>query len=91
MSTPSTNFASSSMISSPSSSASRMRLMCLEIAPFFEPVAFACCLKSGSSPLRICSAATATFSSSRGVSLRSSRIAALRTSSRIFFESSVVI
>ena len=65
--------------------------MCLEIAPFLAPVAFACCLNSGSRPLRICSAATATFSSSRGVSLRSSRIAALRTSSRIFFESSVVI
>ena len=40
---------------------------------------------------RICSAAEATCSSSRGLSLRSSRIAALRTSSRIFFASSVVI
>ena len=65
--------------------------MCFEIAPFFEPVALSCSLRSGASAARICSAATATSSSSRGVSLRSSRIAALRTSSRIFFESSVVI
>src|SRR6266436_1399039 len=55
MSTPATNLASSSAISSPSRSASRIRLMCFEIAPFFAPVAFACCLKSGSRPLRIVS------------------------------------
>ncbi len=65
--------------------------MCFEIAPFLEPVAFVCCLNSGSSAARICSAATATCSSSRPLSLRSGRIAASRTSSRIFFESSVVI
>ena len=47
--------------------------------------------RPGAIAARICSAATATCSSSRGVSLRSSRIAALRTSSRIFFASSVVI
>ena len=32
-----------------------MRLMCFEIAPFFEPVAFASCLTSGRDALRICS------------------------------------
>jgi len=61
-----------------------------EIAPFAEPAAFACFLKSGSSAARICSAAEATCSSSRADSFRSGRIAASRTSSRIFFASSVV-
>ena len=64
--------------------------MCLVTAPFFEPVAFAASLKSGFSASEIWIAAVATPSSSRGVSRRSSRIAALRTSSRIFLESSVV-
>ena len=76
----------------PSSSASTTRLMCFVTAPFFEPVA--CVLlrrgaaraRRGSAPPR-----SRPSSSSRGDSLRSSRIAALRTSSRIFFESSVVI
>ena len=65
--------------------------MCLETAPFFEPVALSCSSRSGASAAMICSAAEATCSSSRGLSLRSSRIAALRTSSRIFLASSVVI
>ena len=65
--------------------------MCFVIAPFFEPVALSSCFSSGRIASRICSAAAATCSSSRGVSLRSGRIAASRTSSRIFFESSVVI
>ncbi len=64
--------------------------MCFEIAPFFEPDASSCSARSAAVASRICPATAATWSSSRGVSRRSSRIAALRTSSRIFFESSVV-
>ena len=78
-------------MSSPFSSESTTRWMCFVIAPFFAPVAFAMSFSSGWIDWRICSAETATCSSSRGASLRSSRIAALRTSSRIFFESSVEI
>ena len=66
-----------------------MRLTCLVTAPFFDPVAFASSLVSGFSASRIWIAAVATDSSSRGASRRSSRIAVERTSSRIFFESSV--
>ena len=65
--------------------------MCFVTAPFFEPVALARSLYRPLSASRIWIAAFATESSSFGVSRRSSRIAALRTSSRIFFESSVVI
>ena len=65
--------------------------MCFVIAPFFAPAALSSCLVSGAIALRICSAAMATCSSSRAFSLRSGRIAPSRTSSRIFFESSVVI
>jgi hypothetical protein len=65
--------------------------MCFVTAPFFEPVAFSASFSSGAIAALICSAAAATDSTSRGVSRRSSRIAELRTSSRIFFASSVVI
>ncbi len=65
--------------------------MCFVTAPFFEPVAFASCFVSGAIASRIWIATLATVSSSFGASRRSSRIAELRTSSRIFFESSVVI
>ena len=68
-----------------------MRLMCFVIAPFFAPDALPRSFSSGASASRICSAAVPTCSSSRGASRRSSRIAELRTSSRIFFESLVVI
>jgi hypothetical protein len=44
-----TSSASSPSNSSPVSKASMTLLMCLVIAPFFEPVAFAACLKSGRS------------------------------------------
>ena len=57
-------------------------------APFFEPEAFSSSVRIGSSACRICSAATATDSSSRGARRRSSRVAEERTSSRIFFASS---
>jgi hypothetical protein len=87
MSTPATSSVSSSWISVPSTRLSTTRWMCLVIAPFFAPVAFVRSFSSGAIPVRICSAATATCSSSRGASRRSSRMAALRTSSRIFFES----
>ena len=66
--------------------------MCFVTAPFFDPVALAQLLVERSSAPRGSGSATfATVSSSFGVSRRSSRIAELRTSSRIFFESSVVI
>ena len=91
MSTPATSAASSSFSSPPWSSASSTRFRCFVIAPFFEPVALPSSLRSGASASRISIAACATDSSSRGVSRRSSRMAELRTSSRIFFESSVVI
>ena len=69
-----------------------MRWMCFVTAPFFEPVAFSASFSSGAIAALICSAADGDdCSSSRGASRRSSRIAELRTSSRIFFESSVVI
>ena len=60
-------------------------------APFFAPVALSYSFWSGERASRIWMAAFATESSSRGVSWRSFRIAAFRTSSRIFLESSVVI
>ena len=90
-STPAAIAASSSFSSSPASRPSTMRWRCFVIAPFFAPVALSSCFSSGAIAARICSAAVATWSSSRGDSRRSSRMAALRTSSRIFFESSVVI
>jgi hypothetical protein len=86
-----TSAASSSSSSAPESSASSTLLMCFVTAPFFEPVAFAASLNSGRSASSIWIAAVATCSSSRFERRRSSRIAALRTSSRIFLESSVVI
>ncbi len=89
MSTSATSSLSSSARSPPPSSASITRFRCFVIAPFFDPVASASSARSDARDSRICCAAAPTFSSSRGVSLRSSRIAALRTSSRIFFESSV--
>jgi hypothetical protein len=90
-STPETMPWSSSFSSPPVSSPSVMRWMCFVTAPFFEPVAFAASFSRGAIAALICSAADATTSSSRGASRRSSRIAELRTRSRIFFESSVVI
>ena len=66
--------------------------MCFETAPFFEPVASSCSVaERRERGADLLGRRPPTCSSSRGVSLRSSRIAALRTSSRIFFESSVVI
>ncbi len=91
MSTSFASAASSSFSSPPAISASTTRWMCFVSAPFFEPVAFSTWRSSGRIAWRICSAADATCSSSRGDSFRSGRIAASRTSSRIFFESSVVI
>jgi len=66
-------------------------VMCFVSAPFFEPLAFASCLFRGASACRIWIATLPTVSSSFAVSLRSSRMAAFRTDSRSFFESSVVI
>ena len=60
------------------------------IAPFFDPVAVSSSARSGSSASWISWAAVATASISRGASLRSSRVAVWRTSSRIFLPSSVV-
>jgi hypothetical protein len=65
--------------------------MCFVTAPFFEPLAFSASRSSGVIAALICSAAVPTLSTSFGVRRRSSRIAVLRTSSRIFFASSVVI
>ena len=89
MSTPATSSASSPSSSVPVSSASTTLLTCFVRAPFFEPDAASSSARSGASASWICCAAVATCSCSRGASLRSERVAVARTSSRIFFGSSV--
>ena len=62
--------------------------MCLETAPFFAPVAFACCLYSGSSVEDLLRAADLLQLARRQPPVGADR--GVANSSRIFFESSVV-
>ena len=89
MSMPETSCASSPSSSTPVRSASTTLFTCFVSAPFLEPEACSSSARNGLSASWICCAAVATCSCSRGASLRSERVAVARTSSRIFFGSSV--